>query len=389
MNALLAWSLSQGANALNVLAGIIVAHLASPYEFSRFATLSAAIAIMSAVLNPMINELAQRVARHRVIETKALRSRTIVTAFTCCLIAICACTSIVTTTYEAVIVYALIPCFLVGQSWATGMFYGLHRMIAFGAVQCIAGVLRVATLLALLYLGLTFSGFAVSYLVFFLVTIAASRYLFVEHKTSDCVETWHTNWRLICGFFLLALPFSIDQPLVQAFLPGVSADYAALMTYTRSVMLLASPALTLVFSASLQPSTSKPLLKATTLRSPLLIASTLAGALAFTLWIAHPLLFPLLLGAQYSHVSPHLGLALLGMVLYVISYFLVQRMLLSCRWWLCAALIVPPLVQGWLIASRATPHLSSLITISLITFSIQALIALVASYFHRRGIAQA
>ena len=76
MNALIAWALIQGSNALNIIAGIIVAHLVVPYDFGRFATLSAAITIMTAVLNPMINELAQKIAAHRIIERGALRSRT-------------------------------------------------------------------------------------------------------------------------------------------------------------------------------------------------------------------------------------------------------------------------------------------------------------------------
>lgn len=385
MNAILAWSLSQGANALNVIAGIIVAHLASPYEFSRFATLSAAIAIMSAILNPMINELAQRVARHGAIETPALRSRTIFALAACSIIAVCACTSIVTTTFEAIVVWVLIPLFLVGQSWGSGMFYGLHRMVAFGAVQCVGSLLRVATLLGLLSIGVTFSGVTLSYLVFFFMTIATSRYLFAEHRITSGPGTWDTNWRLLCGFFLLALPFSVDQPIVQTFLPSVSADYAALMTYAKSVMLLASPALSLVYSASLQRRAPDHDAERMRILSPLTIASGLAGILACALWIAHPFLFPLLLGTKYSAVTPHLALALLGMALYVVSYFLLQRILLSCRWWLCVALALPPLVQGALLASQEMPNISSLVTISLVTFSLQCAVALVAQRLHTRG----
>jgi hypothetical protein len=385
MNALLAWSLSQGANVLNVIAGIIVAHLVSPYEFGRFATLSAAIAIMSAVVNPMINEIAQRVALRGAIETAALRSRTTFAVAICFLIGVCACASIITSAFEAFVVCALIPIFLVQHSWATGFFYGLHRMVAFGAVLCVGGVCRVATLLGLIYLGAIFSGISLCYLVSFLLTIVAARYLLAEHTRSTSGETWDTNWKLLCGFFLLALPFSVDQPIVQAILPDVSADYAALMTYSRSVMLLASPALTLVYSASLQARTHAEHTTPTILRSPLVIASVLAAALAFALWLAHPTLFPLLLGTKYSHVTPHLAPALLGMTLYVISYFLIQRMLLSCKWWLCGALTIPPIVQGSLLATQTSANISRLVVVSVVTFALQCTIALLATSIHQRG----
>lgn len=379
MNSLLAWSLSQGANSLNVIAGIIVAHLVSPYEFARFATLSAALAIMLAVLNPIINEIAQRVALHRVVEVSALRARTIFALLTCCTIGVCACASIVTTWVEALVVYLLLPVVLVGHSWASGIFFGLHRMIAFGAVLCVGGIFRVATLLGLISLGVVFSGITTSYLVSFIITIVASRSLFAEHTTADSQTVWATNWKLIIGFFLLALPFSVDQPIVHALFPEVSADYAALMTYGRSVMLLASPALALVYSASLQR--TSPASQAVS--APLLIATGLAGGLALILWGLYPFLFPLLLGTQYTHVTAYLAPALTAMVLHVVAYFLIQRMLLSCQWWLCIALAIPPLVQGLLLASQTSPQLTYLVTVSFVTFALQCLIACGTTFFSR------
>ena len=230
MKPLLAWSLSQGANALNIVAGIIVAHVASPQDFGRFATLSASIAIMTAVLNPMINEIAQRIAPHRGIALSSLTLRSLYATLACCLIAVSACSSIVTSSFDALIIFLLIPFLLVGHSWATGILYGMHRMVAFGAIACLAGIARVFTLSVLLYLGATFEGITISYLASFLLALASSYYLLRETLHTGSSATWHTNWPLLCGFFLLALPFSIDQTIVQACFPDISADYAALMT---------------------------------------------------------------------------------------------------------------------------------------------------------------
>jgi hypothetical protein len=385
MNTLLAWSLSQGANALNVLAGICIAHIVSPYEFSRFATLSAAIAIMSAVLNPMINEIAHRVARDRIIDLRALRSRTILAVLACCLIGICACASIITNAFEATLTYLLIPVLLVGQSWATGFYYGLHRMAAVGSVLFAGGLIRIATLLGFLSVDIIFGGIALSYLSGFILTVFASQYLLSSHVRSSHCEEWTTNWKLLCGFFLLALPFSVDQPIVQAIFPESSADYAALMTYARSVMLLAGPALTIVYSKLIQPQSNQQAAARPRLAPSFLIAAVLAGGLALALWLSHPLLFPLLLGTQYTHVTPHLAPALAGMAMCVISYFLVQRLLLSCTWWLCAALALPALAQGLLFASYSAPSIAQLTMVSVVTFSLQCAIAVGATYLDYQG----
>jgi hypothetical protein len=382
MNTIFAWGLSQSANALNVIAGIIIAHIVSPYEFSRFATLSAAIAIMSAVLNPIVNEIAHRVARNRVVEISAMRSRTIFAVIACCLISICACASIVTNPLEAILVYLLIPLFLVWQSWITGFFYGLHRMVAVGAVLCAGSILRLATLVGLLSLGVIFGGISLSYLVGFIGSIALSQRLLVNYLQSTSSDNWATNWRLLCGFFLLALPFSIDQPIVQAIFPELSAEYAALMTYARSVMLLASPALTIVYSALIQHQSTQKKTAPTGLLPSLAIAAVLALGLALTLWLCHPLLFPLLLGAKYTHLTPNLAPALTGMALCVISYFLVQRLLLSCSWWLCAALLLPLILQGTLFASFSKPSISQLTSVSVLTFWLQCAVSAGATYLN-------
>jgi O-antigen/teichoic acid export membrane protein len=386
-SAALAWSLSQAATALNVLAGIIIARTVSPTEFGRFATLSAALAIMTAVLNPLINEIAERFATHRAIAPRALLSRSLLAILLCCSIAKLSCAAIVNSNLEAALVYLLIPTALVAHSWITGVLYGLHKMITAAALLCAASALRIAVLaLALFAFSAQFLGVSLSYFAYFIVTIAISRYLLNKEMMQSTEVLWRTNWRLICGFFLLALPFSVDQPIIQRLFPESSADYAALMTYAKSLVLLASPALTLVYSAELQRNAGKlvtPNLPRKFTRS-LAITTGLVSSLALMLWVLRPFLFPILLGSKYLHVTPNLGLALIAMALYVIAYFLIQRILISCKSWLLIALAIPPLAQSILLTTQNTPSISHLTSISIVVFTIQCLIALIAAAIDQR-----
>lgn len=386
-SAALAWSLSQAATALNVLAGIIIARTVSPTEFGRFATLSAALAIMTAVLNPLINEIAERFATHRAIAPKALLSRSLLAILLCCSIAKLSCTAIVNSNLEAALVYLFIPTALVAHSWITGVLYGLHKMITAAALLCAASALRIAVLaLALFAFSAQFLGVSLSYFAYFIVTIATSRYLLTREMVQSTEVLWRTNWRLICGFFLLALPFSVDQPIIQRLFPESSADYAALMTYAKSLVLLASPALTLVYSAELQRNAGKLAtsnLPRKFMRS-LAITTGLVSSLALMLWVLRPFLFPILLGSKYLHVTPNLGLALIAMALYVIAYFLIQRILIACQVWLLIALAIPPLAQSILLTTQNTPSISHLTSISIVVFTIQCLIALIAAAIDQR-----
>jgi len=387
MQSLLAWGLAQGANALNIIAGVIVAHLASPNDFARFATLAAALAIISAALNPMINEIAQRVSVHRDVTLLALKSRSYIAVCAAILISFSACASIVSSGLDALVIYLLIPVAFVAQSWVLGILYGLHWMVAAGAVLCIAGLARVATLGALIYMGTAFTGATVSYLIYFLITVLCAPYLLSGHIKKSGETSWGTNWRLIIGFFLLSLPFSVDQPIVQALFTDISADYAALMTYARSVMLLASPALTIVYSASLQrysggntPTKSAPFLLKT-----ITITATLAFGLAATLWTVHPFLFPILLGDKYIHVTQYLDVALLSMALHVISFYLVLQIISSCSAILCGALAIPPLFQCFILSALQSPDIYRVTQVNLITFTLQVLISIWANFLQERG----
>lgn len=380
---LTAWLLAQGANLANILAGVIVAHLASEQDFSRFATLSAALAIMTAALNPLINEIAHHVAKKRALEPSLLRSRSYLAATVCILVALASCSSIVLTPFDAALVYLLIPLALIAQSWSCATLSGLHRMVALNSLLCMAAAIRLFILALATALGSPFNGVTLSYLSSFVSVLLATSYIAKDIFRGDATHDnakLETNWVLITGFLLLALPFSIDQPIIQATNSAIAADYAALMTYAKSVMLLAGPAIALIYSAAVQPAAKAKSSDLTSEIKRVVISLAIAAALAVTLWLVSPLLFPLLLGAKYLHVSSELGLALSGMALYVVSYLMIQRRLLSSGWGLCLALGVPVMLQSTLLAlvSLGSPSLSTLTAVSFITFLAQFVISLLA-----------
>jgi hypothetical protein len=375
-----AWALIQGGNALSIVCGILIARGVSPYEFSRFATLSAALAIMTSFLNPLINELAHRVAATRAIHPIALIKRTAYSSAICIGIATTACLSIVRDPLDIFLVCIAVPLSLVGHSWVFAILSGLHRMIAYGWTLVASSLVRLGVLIPFLIAAPYLSGFAWSYFAGFIITLVLARTQLDTRLQRGTDDAWNTNWVLLVGFFLLALPFSLDQPLIQLLYPERAADYAAVMTYAKSVMLLASPALAIAYSSALQvghrsPSTSRRLL-------PIVVVLFLAALFAFALWVIHPSLFPLLLGTQYLHAMPQIAIALPAMALYVVSHYLLQILLVSSRWWICILLVIPSALQIILFARISEPTLTHLMLVGLTVFTLQFVFACIASILH-------
>jgi hypothetical protein len=348
---------------------------------------------MTAALNPLINEIAQHVAKKRFIPGSILRSRSYLAAAVCVAVAFASCRTITSSSLDALLVYILIPIALIAQSWSCGILSGLHRIVALSSVLCLGGALRLIILSSAIALGVPFNGVTISYLSSFLAVLLVTIYLAKDIVRGDSCSNnsqLDSNWVLITGFLLLALPFSLDQPIIQATNNAIAADYAALMTYAKSVMLLAGPAISLIYSAAVQP-TAK--VSSSDIKSELKRVATslaIASALAITLWLAHPLLFPLLLGAKYLHVSSELGLALSGMALYVVSYLIIQRLLLRSSWWLCLALSVPVVLQSTLLVllGNSGASLSVLTAVSFVTFLVQFVISLSAGIVFRARLLQ-
>jgi hypothetical protein len=356
--------------------------MASPYEFARFATLSAALAMMAAIINPLVNELAQRVSVYRGISTHSLRTRAASGVGMSVLIALCACAHIVDTPLEAFSIYVLLPILFVAHSGILGVLSGLHRMTASGCALLASSTIRLVILVPFLLWAPTLLGVSLAYVGSFITTIALARMLTSKHLQPTTAAEWNTNWALVAGFFLLTLPFSLDQPIIQALFTETAAEYAALMTYAKSVMLLATPALMIAYSSALQ--THKEAANTSRSIRPIATVVGLASTLSFLLWIVSPWLFPLLLGPKYTHVIPWLGITLIAMTLHVISYFLIQQLLLTSSFLLSACLLLPSLVQALLLGTRTSPTLEDLAYVSVSVFALQLLIA-TAGYFAYRS----
>ena len=335
---------------------------------------------MLSILNPLINEIAQRVANSRGIHAASLLRRTVYAIVVAALVAILSSASIVETPLEAFIIYLALPLTIVGHSWVIGALSGLHRMTVQGATLVASASARIVILVPFLIYAPSLLGIAWSYVACFTLTTLLAWPLLGKHLKLSDQTPWTTNWGLITGFFLLALPFSLDQTLIQALHPALSGDYGALMTYAKSVMLVAAPALTIAYSSAVQHNSTK---KGT--RAHLIMATTvatLAFTLALALWLVHPYLFPLLLGPKYPTVMPHLGVALAAVALHVISYYLTQLLLLTSRFWLCMLLALPIILEVYFLTASEINSVADCAWIALYVFTLQFVLTCFASLLH-------
>jgi hypothetical protein len=188
------------------------------------------------------------------------------------------------------------------------------------------------------------------------------------------MTSWETHWGILGGFFCLALPFSLDQPIIQARFPDSSGEYAAVMTYAKSLLFVVGPGLTVAYSSALQARHSVALHRLS-LRA--LILFTLATVVAGTvLWAALPILFPLLLGQQYLRLMPSAPTALVAIGFHVIGHAVIQVAVVACRWWMSLILVLPALLQGVWLFLLQNPSIDELVLVNLWTFGVQLVIAL-------------
>lgn len=373
MKKISSWILIQCATAMNIAAGIVIAHRLPPSEFGRFATMSAALMMMTSVLNPLSNELAHLISAQHGVSARALRSRSLFAAAICIAICAASCASITHSLQEALLLFAALPATIVGFTWICGALTGLHRMRALGTAQALGAATKLAVILACISIFPSFALISWAYQIGFVV--AASIGIFaLRPSTPTGATTWKTHWGLLVGFFCLALPFSLDQPIIQARFPNSSGEYAAVMTYAKSLMLVLGPGLTIAYSSALQARHSVSLY-VLSLRALILFALATAATGA-ALWVALPILFPLLLGHQYLHLIPSVPTALLAIGFHVIGFSVIQLAVLVCRWWISLILIIPALLQaGWLFALQ-NPSIDDLVRVNLWTFGVQLVIAL-------------
>ncbi len=360
----LAWTLIQGSNACNILVGILLARALAPNDFGRFATMTASLTIFTALLNPLINELAHTVASPSGVPRGALAKRTAWVSAGGIALSIATCAAITSTWLDNIVILLALPLSMVAWSWVNGVVIGRNEMMLLGRAQSLGALVRILIVCAVVAFAPSLVGVAIAYFVSFfvmaLVAIPTARNIRCVHDGA-----WNTNWSLVIGFFLLAAPFSLDQPLIQLWFPTMSGEYAAVMTYAKSIMLLASPALTIAYSSALQRPSSRMSFSAF-----LKLVVFVLGAAGF-FWLCRSILFPLLLGPQYVGLIPYLGHAIVAISCHVLAYALAQVQLAHRPGWLVVVLALPLAIQAVSLQALSTPSLSDLLAIAISVFALQ------------------
>lgn len=360
----LAWTLIQGSNACNILVGILLARALVPDDFGRFATMTASLTVFTALLNPLINELAHTISNPAGVPRGALTKRTIWVSLGGILLSIATCASITDDWLDRVVILLALPLSMVAWSWMNGILIGRNEMLLLGRAQSLGALLRILIVCAAVALSPTLVSVAIAYVVSFvvmaLVVIPSAREI---RWTAD--GAWNTNWSLVIGFFLLAAPFSLDQPLIQLWFPSMSGEYAAVMTYAKSIMLLASPALTMAYSSTLQRHDQH-----VSMSTFLTLSLFVAGAAGF-FWLCRPIFFPLLLGPQYVNLIPFIGYAVVAISCHVIAYAVAQVSLAHRPGWFVAALALPLVTQTLCLRALISPSLTDLLGVSIAVFALQ------------------
>jgi hypothetical protein len=372
-----AWILIQCASAINILAGIVIAHQLAPAEFGKFATMSAALMMITSVLNPLSNELAHLVSSKHALNYIALRNRTGIALLLCGAVAACSCASIIESSVDGILLAVLLPLSMVVTAWTTGILAGLHRMAAVGVMQTLGALAKFIVIALCITSMPSFVMISWAYEVGFIIACAVSIYLIGRIPTVRLLE-WNTHWGIIGGFFFLALPFSLDQTLIQSRFPEASGEYAAVMTYAKSLMLLAGPALTIAYSSALRERHHTPIPRLCVKAFIVFTATT--APLGWILWKVLPALFPLLLGSQYTHVMSNTSYALIAIGCHVVAYAVIQLAVLLSRWWISPLLVLPAALQATLLWTLQNPSIEDLVLVSLWTFVAQLLIAVVACF---------
>jgi len=367
----LPWTLIQGSNACNVLVGVLLARALSPDDFGRFATMSASLAIYSALLNPLINELAHSWSHTPGVSVRALGRRTVWVSLGGILLSVGTCYAITTSALESFLILIALPLSVVAWSWMMGFLIGRDNMRLLGIAQGSGALLRLVIVMVVATVSPTLLAIAAAYVSSFLLMSVVATPAARGARLHD-EGALQTNWRLVVGFFLLAAPFSLDQPLIQLWFPDISGNYAAIMTYAKSIMLLASPGLTIAYGSTLRRRESH-VSPVTLIRICVFVV-----AIGGVFWLFRSLLFPLLLGPRYVDLIPFVSYAVLAIGCHVIAYAIAQVQLARSSPWLTVALVIPPLVQALCLGELSAPSLDQLSTVALCVFTIQ--VGVVFSY---------
>ncbi len=373
-----AWVLIQIATVLNVLVGVIAAHGLSSLEFGKFATVLAAVAIIVSILNPLINEISRVVSMYGYLSLKFITKLSVI----CSVIGICVslicCLPIVENINQSVAIFILIPVLLVISSWFSGVLIGLNKLTQAGLLQIAGAVPKLVVLSIGFVVAADFIVAVWAYVVGFLATIYYG-FKLTRNNYQTNNKPIKISYVVVAGFFLLALPFSLDQVLVQSLYPQISGGYAAIMTYSKIIMLASAPVLTIAYGSAIQLNPGK--LKIFNLIKSVFKIALVTLLMVVIFWFVAPWCFPILLGSQYQLLIPNLKFGLISIGFHVISYLIFQTLVLSAKWWIIPILAVVPIVQIFGIYLYGQNNIDNLLNVSLFVFLIQLTVAFMASVF--------
>jgi O-antigen/teichoic acid export membrane protein len=275
----------------------------------------------------------------------------------------------------------LVVAALIFATSANGVSTGLKKLTFQASINAGASIVK-------LFLGwfLFEAGFGIraglgGYLAGFLLTISLTWLAMRKWETTDssrpvvesCKESISV---LVVAYAFVAIPFSMDQILAQAFNPRISGDYSALATLGKLVFFASSPFLIVLYSY-LVKARDEHLRQTRYFLAGLAVAEGAALLVTAFLWIGGREVTGLLLTPAYGGVSEWVVMYCLGMCGYVFSYAVALLGIVRNDWRLVVFSGIASLAQIILFSLR-NATLDQLITNQIICYSLLAMTAIVS-----------
>jgi O-antigen/teichoic acid export membrane protein len=324
-------------NVLNYCFVLIAVRRLDKAQFGSFMSLLAVLTLATVSANTLQLQATKRVAAHlgsglKIYGWTVVR-QTILLGGGALIIGLLVASSISewlrVTELEVLILYSAVGG-LVSSALANGFSSGL-RWLKFQSCMNVAGTLaKLLAALILFTVGLGVSAGLYSYLLGYLVVVAGTAWgLSIwagPAKAGACTEPGRDVAQgsllfLVLAYFLVVIPFSCDQLLVQRVNPALSGDYAALATTGKLVFYAASPVLSVLYpylvSFRSDPVRMRRYFEAGTLLTLLLSVIVLA-----LLWLGKDFIVVNLMSERYQNVTSEVARFGLSVVLFVLAYTL-------------------------------------------------------------------
>lgn len=325
-------------HSLNYAYHIIAARRLNAIDYGELSTLLALFMILSVASQV----LQTTVTRHwtDISATHPLRARGIITH-----------KSLIFSWYFLLIGAALIPflCYFLGLSSGSliitfiaggaaillgslrGILQGSNNIQSLSANLSLESFIKVITLIAFLYFGLTVNAGVGAILLSIVLSIFTLSPKFQHTKHAQLPENFTHAAHSCLGFILLfTLMYNGDQLLVRAFLPDNSADFGVISRLSQ-LTLFGSVMLTTIWFSRMNSSNTQANAEQNKTETHLTFMLIIVGIIAsMTLWyfFGTPII-TLIFGENYAHIAPLLPLHALNMGLLGIIYFLCHGFLLK------------------------------------------------------------